>query len=76
VTGDLPGEEDSGETWVVSNEFAFVHVSMVTVGNGQRLQISSPSRDTSILLDSVVLEAMTTATPEDLSAFVTRDQDR
>ncbi len=76
MTEDFPDGEDSGETRVVSNEFAFVHVSVVPVGNGQRLRISSPSRETTILLDSVVLEAMTTATPEDLSAFVTRDLDR
>ena len=76
--GDSPNELEieEGETWTISNEFAFVTVSRVRVGNGERLRISSSGDQTSILLDSVVLEVISRATPEELTALVARDFDR
>ena len=70
----IAGEDE--ETWTISNEFAFVTVSRVRVGNGERLRISSSGDQSSVLLDSVVLEVISRASPEDLNALVARDFDR
>ncbi|MBF6440233.1 dihydrodiol dehydrogenase [Nocardia cyriacigeorgica] len=43
----------------LSNEFADVVVRVVTVGNGERLEITSPRRGTCVRLDPVELEALT-----------------
>ncbi|OZC77216.1 hypothetical protein CH251_05335 [Rhodococcus sp. 06-462-5] len=60
----------------VSNEFAFVDVALQKFGNGERLMVRSHSRNTSILLDPVVLEVLSSLTPPDLEALVARDLDR
>ncbi|MCU1645773.1 MAG: dihydrodiol dehydrogenase [Nocardia sp.] len=43
----------------ISNEFAEVFLRLVATGNGERLEITSRRRGTNILLDPVVLEALT-----------------
>jgi hypothetical protein len=43
----------------LSNEFAEVSLRVVTRGNGERLEITSQRRGTSIQLDPVELEALT-----------------
>ncbi|MGW5113177.1 dihydrodiol dehydrogenase [Nocardia sp. NPDC004123] len=43
----------------LSNEFAEVFMRVVATGNGERLEITSLRRGTSIRLDPVVLEALT-----------------
>ena len=43
----------------LSNEFADVILRIVATGNGERLEITSPRRGTSIRVDPVVLEALT-----------------
>lgn len=48
----------------LSNEFADVIVRMVQTGNGERLEISSPRRGTTIRLDPVELEALTWQTTD------------
>jgi hypothetical protein len=48
----------------LSNEFADVIVEVVNTGNGERLQITSPRRGTSIRLDPVELEALTWQTTD------------
>ncbi|WP_396935959.1 dihydrodiol dehydrogenase [Mycolicibacterium sp.] len=48
----------------LSNEFADVVLEVVSTGNGERLQISSPRRGTTIRLDPVELEALTWQTTD------------
>ncbi|KWX25981.1 dihydrodiol dehydrogenase [Mycolicibacterium wolinskyi] len=48
----------------LSNEFADVVLEVVSTGNGERLQITSPRRGTSIRLDPVELEALTWQTTD------------
>jgi hypothetical protein len=48
----------------LSNEFADVTIRVVATGNGERLEISSPRRGTSIRLDPVELEALTWQTTD------------
>lgn len=66
-----PVETDrSNEVATLSNEFAFVEVSKVSSGNGERLLVSSPSRERSVHLDPVVLDALTAFTPKQLTWIV------
>ncbi|SKY49056.1 dihydrodiol dehydrogenase [Mycobacteroides abscessus subsp. bolletii] len=46
------------------NEFADVVIRVIATGNGERLEISSPRRGTTIALDPVELEALTWQTTE------------
>lgn len=48
----------------LSNEFADVIVRVISTGNGERLEISSPRRGSTIRLDPVELEALTWQTTE------------
>lgn len=48
----------------ISNEFADVMVRLIQTGNGERLEISSPRRGTTIRLDPVELEALTWQTTD------------
>ncbi|MGB8408126.1 MAG: dihydrodiol dehydrogenase [Mycobacterium sp.] len=48
----------------LSNEFADVVLRVVSTGNGERLEISSTRRGTSIRLDPVELEALTWQTTD------------
>ncbi|MDO8310045.1 MAG: dihydrodiol dehydrogenase [Actinomycetota bacterium] len=51
--GEVPGEI------VIANEFAAVVVRKVTTRNGERLEIRSLGKDTSVRLDAIALEALT-----------------
>lgn len=51
--GDVAGEI------VVANEFAAVVVRKVATRNGERLEIRSLGKDTSVRLDAIALEALT-----------------
>ncbi len=44
---------------VISNEFASVEVRKVATRNGERLQIRSLGKQTSVRLDAIALEALT-----------------
>ena len=44
---------------VISNEFASVDVRKVATRNGERLQIRSLGKQTSVRLDAIALEALT-----------------
>lgn len=68
--------EDAQLLFRLSNEFAFVEVSLVRFGNGERLLVSSPSRGTAVHLDPVVLDVLSAASPEDLARLVAGDLDR
>jgi hypothetical protein len=48
----------------IRNEFADVTVRVVATGNGERLEITSPRRGTTIRLDPVQLEALTWQTTD------------
>ncbi|MBY3793754.1 dihydrodiol dehydrogenase [Rhodococcus fascians] len=50
---------ESTERLRLANEFADVYVERKVHGNGQRLEIVSPRTGQSILLDPVILEALT-----------------
>ena len=53
VLGELPGDI------VIANEFAAVRVRKVTTRNGERLEIASLGKKTSVRLDAIALEALT-----------------
>lgn len=57
---------------VVVNEFADVRIQRVHTRNGQRLEITSPRRGTSVLLDAVELECLTWQSPETFSDLLAR----
>ncbi|GAB2857089.1 hypothetical protein GCM10022221_65850 [Actinocorallia aurea] len=59
-----------GPTQSLSNEFALVRFTPVVTGNGERLLLESPRRGRRVLLDPVVLDALTCFTPEALSDLV------
>ncbi|GAA2118457.1 hypothetical protein [Actinomadura napierensis] len=59
-----------GPAQSVSNEFAFITFTRVLTGNGERLLLESPKRRRRVLLDPVVLDALTCFTPEELSRLV------
>lgn len=54
----------------VVNEFADVTLRIVQTRNGERLEISSPRRGTSIRLDAVELEALTWQTSDVFSGML------
>ncbi|MFI9628799.1 dihydrodiol dehydrogenase [Streptomyces sp. NPDC052042] len=54
----------------ISNEFAVVEVSKVHTRNGERLSIRSPKRGYEILLDAVLLEALSWTTTRDLTPLL------
>jgi hypothetical protein len=61
----------------LSNEFGYVRFRRVITGNGERLLVESPMRGRRILLDPVVLDALTCFTPDALSELVTSiDEER
>lgn len=53
---ETPGQH--GEI-VIANEFAAVVVRKVATRNGERLEIRSLGKDTSVRLDAIALEALT-----------------
>lgn len=55
----------------VANEFAIVGFGKVQTGNGERLVLHSPTKKRRVLLDPVVLDALTGFTTEELSELVT-----
>ena len=59
----MNGQQGSGESIVISNEFAAVVVRKVATRNGERLEIRSISHDQAIQLDAIALEALTWSTP-------------
>jgi hypothetical protein len=48
----------------IANEFGLVRIAKVRTRNGERLEISSPRRDSLIRLDPLELEALTEQDPE------------
>lgn len=56
--------------WVLANEFAEVHVSLVRTRNGVRLRIRDPKGDRSVDLCPVELESLTWQPPEVFSGFL------
>jgi hypothetical protein len=57
---------------VVVNEFADVRIRRVHTRNGQRLEITSPRRGTTVLLDAVELECLTWQPPQAFSDLLAR----
>jgi hypothetical protein len=57
---------------VVVNEFADVRIRRVHTRNGQRLEITSPRRGTTVLLDAVELDCLTWQPPETFSDLLAR----
>lgn len=53
----VPGEDPGGI--VIANEFAAVEVRKVATRNGERLEIRSLGKQTSVRLDAIALEALT-----------------
>jgi hypothetical protein len=65
------GRENPREgTWVVANEFAEVHLSLVRTRNGARLRIRNPKGGGSVDLCPVELESLTWQPPEVFSGFL------
>lgn len=57
--------------WIeIGNEFASVLVRRVLTRNGARLEIRSPKRELSVLLDATILDGLTWQTPESFSLFL------
>jgi len=57
--------------WIdIGNEFAAVQVRRVMTRNGARLEIRSPKRELSVLLDATVLDGLTWQTDESLSLLL------
>lgn len=61
-----------GPVLIVVNEFADVRIRRVHTRNGQRLEITSPRRGTTVLLDAVELECLTWQPPETFSDLLAR----
>ncbi|MGQ0804372.1 MAG: dihydrodiol dehydrogenase [Actinomycetota bacterium] len=59
-----------GETIVVGNEFAVVHLTKVYTRNGSRLEIESPRLGYTISLDPLELDSLTWQTPETFAEFL------
>lgn len=57
-------------TWVLANEFAEVHLSLVRTRNGARLRIRDPKGGRSVDLCPVELESLTWQPPEVFSGFL------
>jgi len=55
---NFEGTEDSVRI-IISNEFASVEVRKVATRNGERLQIRSMGKQTTVRLDAIALEALT-----------------
>jgi hypothetical protein len=64
--GEPPGEG----TWVLANEFAEVHLTLVRTRNGLRLRIRDPKGGRSVELCPVELESLTWQEPEVFSGFL------
>ena len=58
------------DTWVLANEFAEVHLSLVRTRNGVRLRIRDPKGGRSVDLCPVELESLTWQPPEVFSGFL------
>lgn len=63
-------EHAVGETVVIANEFAEVHVVRVETRNGSRLMIDSPKSGQWITLDPLELESLTWQSAATFSAMV------
>lgn len=65
MSADGTGRTDGtdGEGFLLSNEFAAVHLRKVRTRNGERLEIRSLGHDHSVQLDAIALEALTWSTP-------------
>ena len=59
-------EEGPDPALLIANEFACVRVRKVQTRNGERLEIHSMSRETSIVLDALALESLTWSTVLDV----------
>lgn len=53
VLGEQPGDI------IIANEFSAVRVRKVSTRNGERLEIASLGKKTSVRLDAIALEALT-----------------
>lgn len=58
------------QTWVLANEFAEVHVSLVRTQNGVRLRIRNAKGGQSVELCPLELESLTWQPPEVFSGFL------
>jgi hypothetical protein len=61
---------DTPTGFVLSNEFATVHVRRVDTGTGTRLEINSPRLQHGVQLDPIALESLTWQTPDTFSRFL------
>jgi hypothetical protein len=59
VNAHIPEVPDDEVRIIISNEFASVEVRKVATRNGERLQIRSLGKQTSVRLDAIALEALT-----------------
>jgi hypothetical protein len=59
VNAHIPEVPNDEVRIVISNEFASVEVRKVATRNGERLQIRSLGKQTSVRLDAIALEALT-----------------
>ncbi|MBS1888199.1 MAG: dihydrodiol dehydrogenase [Actinobacteria bacterium] len=68
----MSGEEiTAASEWIeIGNEFAAVQVRKVLTRNGARLEVRSPKRELSVLLDATVLDGLTWQTAESLSLMM------
>jgi hypothetical protein len=69
VSDESPIRPDTD--WIeIGNEFATALVRRVQTPNGARLEIRSPKRELSVLLDATILDGLTWQTPESFSLFL------
>lgn len=61
---DYPRDGGVDGPVLISNEFADVVVRKVMTRNGMRLEIWSPRRGSSVLLDAVALDCLSYSSPE------------
>ncbi len=59
MNAHIPEVPDDEVRIIISNEFASVEVRKVATRNGERLQIRSLGKQTSVRLDAIALEALT-----------------
>ncbi|MED4601063.1 hypothetical protein P9314_10150 [Paenibacillus validus] len=57
---------------IVGNEFTQVLIKKVYTRNGERLEITSPKLNQSILLDPLALESLTWQEPEVFTEFLAK----
>ncbi len=80
MSGDATDDRDESASgpelepdpdWIeIGNEFASVLLRRVMTRNGARLEIRSPKRELSVLLDATILEGLTWQTSESFSLFL------